>query len=340
MRRAFAGACLGLMAASSGCVARPRLDGPLPVRNQHPAQLTVLHMPPAQATTLPAGTLSGRIDFAYTSLFLEGADENGNGWEMDGEYLRVGTKLRLGLGRNLELATEVPIAHTTGGFLDSAVVDYHDVLGMPGQSRKIAPRNAYSISASKDGVEAWSVDRDDIELMDIPLHLTWQLLPAGEHQLGVALRGGVEFPTGSDERGYGNGELDTGLGILLDYRTSAIGLYGHAQHTFAGTPDQARAAGVGFADVTSLGLAAELPLSETLHAFAQIEWETSTLREIDLDLVARDQLLLWLGGRLRVAEHWGIELGLGEDLQGLVSPDFTLWLGGTWLPAASPKPGP
>ena len=337
MRRAFAGVCLGLLAASSGCVARPRLDGPLPVRNQHPAQLTVFHMAPASATTLPAGSLSGRLDLAYSNLFLQGSDSDGNSWIMDGEYLRAGTTLRLGLGKGFELLAEVPFGHTSGGFLDSAVIDYHDALGLPGQSRKMTALNAYSISASKQGTVAWTVDRQEVELMDIPLQLSWQMLPPGEDRLGVVLRGGVELPTGNDEKGFGNGELDTSLGVVLDYRFAGIGCYAHAQHTFAGTPDQSKRVGLEFADVTSIGLATELPLGDTLHAFAQIEWENSTLRGIDLPELTRDQLLLWLGGRLQVADHWGLEFGLGEDLQGLVSPDFTLWLGCTWLPG---RPAP
>jgi hypothetical protein len=307
------------------------------VRNQHPAQLTVFHMAPTAATALPAGTLSGRLDLAYSNLFLSGSDADGNSWIMDGEYLRVGTTLRVGLGAGFDLQAEVPVAHTTGGFLDSAVIDYHDAFGLPGQSRKMTALNAYSISASVNGTVAWSVDRSDIELMDIPLSLSWQLQPPGEDQLGVTLRGGIELPTGNDEHGFGNGEIDAGLGVLLDYRFDGIGCYAHAQHTFAGTPDQSRRVGLEFADVTSIGLATELPLSAALHAFVQLEWETSTLREIDLHELQRAHLLLWLGGRLRVAEHWGVEIGLGEDLQGLVSPDFTLWLGGTWLPGA-PSP--
>jgi len=334
---AFAGGCLGLLAASSGCVARPRLDGPLPVRNQHPAQLTVFHMAPAAATALPAGTLSGRLDFAYSNLFLSDSDAAGNSWIMDGEYLRVGTTLRMGLGGGFDLQAEVPVAHTSGGFLDSAVIDYHDAFGLPGQSRKMTPPNEYSISASKEGTVAWTVDQSDIALMDIPLQLSWQMLPPGEGRLGTTLRGGIELPTGNDEHGYGNGEIDAGLGVVLDYRFAGIGCYAHAQHTFAGTPDQAKGARLEFADVTSLGLATELPLSTALHAFVQFEWETSTLREIELPELQREHLLLWLGGRLQVAEHWGIEFGLGEDLQGLVSPDFTLWLGGTWLPG---RPAP
>ena len=201
MRRAFVGVCLGLLAASSGCVARPRLDGPLPVRNQHPAQLTVFHMDPAAATTLPAGTVSGRIDLAYSNLFLQDSDANGNRWTMDGEYLRVGTKLRLGLGGGFDVSAEVPVAHTTGGFLDSAVIDYHDAFGLPGQRRKENPHDEFEITASKDGTVAWTVEQRDLELMDIPLHITWQLLPPGEGRMGVAVRGGIELPTGNDERG-------------------------------------------------------------------------------------------------------------------------------------------
>ncbi len=336
MRSAFAGGFFVLVVVPAGCVARPRLDGPLPTRNQHPAQLTVLHMAPSAVTTLPAGAISGRVDAAYSNLFLNGGSGGGNTWRMDGEYLRVGTTLRVGLGGDCELAAELPVAHTSGGFLDDFIIGYHDFFGLPDQNRDQNPRDAYDITAQKDGNVAWSVDRENLELLDVPMQVTWQLVAPGDGRVGTAVRGGIELPTGNDDRGYGNGQLDASLGVLLEYRAGGVGWYGHAQHTLAGTPRQSRAVGLHFADVTSLGLGAELPLAENLNVLVQVEWETSTLRHLGFPAVASEQLLLWIGGRWLVTEHWGIEVAFGEDLYGFVSPDFTAWLGCAWLPGAAP----
>ena len=321
-----------LLFSAAGCVSEPAFAGPLPVRNQHPAQLTVLHLPPASASVLPAGAVAGRADAAYSNLWLSGQNAT-TSWHMDGEYLRAAASLRVGVGAGFELGIELPVAHTTGGFLDSFVIAYHDALGLPDQDRNGTPANEFEITARTGGQTAWSVERQDLALLDVPIAATWQATDPTQG-LGVALRAGVELPTGDDDRGYGNGELDAAVGILLEQKALGLGWYGHLQHTFAGTPDQTRAVGLRFADVTSAGLAAEVPLSDGLTALVQVEWETSTLRALDLPVVTRDQLILWVGGRMALDTGFDLELGFGEDLQGLVSPDFTVWAGMAWSPRA------
>ncbi|MBX3464180.1 MAG: DUF3187 family protein [Planctomycetes bacterium] len=323
--------------AAWGCVASPSLRGPMPVRNQHPAQLTVLHLPTAATGVLPAGRTALRADAAYSSLFLSGANDSGQTWYMDGEYLRVGLGTRVGLGANLELGAELPFAHTTGGFLDSFLIAYHDLFGMPDQGRDATPRDQFEIEAGDQGASTWRVDRDDAALLDVPLTLTWRLADANEG-LGLALRGGVELPTGNDRRGYGTGAFDYALGAVVEYRALGCGFYGHLQHTWAGTPASARDAGLRFADVSSVGLAAELPLEPWLCALLQVEAETSTLRHFGLPETDRYQVLLWAGLRFDLGAGWDLEVGFGEDLQTQVSPDFTAWLAMVWQPGGGGPP--
>ncbi|MGC6488195.1 MAG: DUF3187 family protein, partial [Planctomycetota bacterium] len=265
--------------AWTGCVQRPALRGPLPVRNQHPAQLLVMHLDPAGAGVLDAGATSLRTDFAYTSLFLFGASPAG-AWRMDGELLRAAVDAKVGLGHGLQLGLQVPFAHTTGGFLDSFIIDYHDLFGLPDQDRSDNPRDQFAVEASRGGQAVWSMERSSAELLDVPVHLAWQLAEPGERRLGLALRAGAELPTGDPGAGYGNGEVDAALGAVAEYRFGGVGCTAQVQHTFAGTPAQSRAVGFRFRDVTSAGLGFELPLREDLHLLVQAEWETSTLRDV------------------------------------------------------------
>lgn len=305
----------------------------MPTRNQHPAQLTVLHMDPAPANVLPAGQIAVRENLAYSSLWLRGGTA-ARQFEMDAESLRAATRLQLGLGAGLEFGVELPVAHTSGGFLDAFVIDYHSWFGFPDQARDTSPRNDFAIAARQNGQELWGVDADGFAWLDVPLQLTWQVVEAAENRPGLAVRGALELPTGDADRGYGSGGVDASVGMLLQHRTGPLAWYGHAQHTFASTPRATKRAGLTFADVTSLGGAVELPLGESLSALVQVEWETSTLRNFDLPVVSRDQLLLWVGGRLHLDSAWAVEIAFGEDLQGLVSPDFTAWLSVAWLPGA------
>ncbi|MBL8755502.1 MAG: DUF3187 family protein [Planctomycetes bacterium] len=324
-----------LVGLGAGCVPAREHFGPMPVRNQHPAQLTVLHMAPAEAAVLPAGGIELRADAAYSSLFLLGSG-NGKSWLMDGEYLRASTRARAGLGRDLELALELPFAHTSGGFLDGFLIDYHELFGFPDQNRDVNPQDDFAVEARRSGSTVWQVERDGFEWLDVPVVATWSALASRPNRPGLALRGGLELPTGDQDRGYGNGEVDASFGALADWRSDSVALFAHAQHTFAGTPAPARRQGLTFADVTSLGLAAELPLLEDVHAFAQVEWENSTLRNFGLPVSDRDQVVLWIGGRWQVDTNTGIEVGFGEDLLGKASPDFTAWLGFVWTPGARP----
>jgi hypothetical protein len=318
-------------------VAKPAFQGPLPVRNQHPAQLTVMHMPPARAAVLGPEGVQVRVDAAYSSLFLFGQTGN-RSWIMDGEYLRVGTGLRWGLGDGFEFAAELPFAHTSGGFLDSFLIDYHEAFGFPDQDRENFPKNEYDIEARQGSQTVWQVQRESIELLDVPLRLTKEVIAPGPERVGVAVRGGIELPTGNDERGYGSGKVEPSVGGLLEYDALGVSFTGHADYTWAGTPSPAKRSGLTFADVTALGVGAELPLANALHAFVQLEWETSTLRNFGLSVTDHDQLLLWVGGRWSASRTIGLEIGLGEDLASLVSPDFTAWFGMVWSPAAVGRP--
>lgn len=329
-------ACL-LGTSIAGCAGAPRLRGPMPVRNQHPAQLTVLHLPPAPVTVAPAGTVAARVDAAYSSLWLSGSGTGGRSWTMDGEYLRTALATRIGLGAGLEFGVELPFAHTSGGFLDSFVIGYHDTFGFSDQNRSGTAKDQFGIEARRNGATVWQVERSGYELLDVPLSLTWQATDPARG-LGIALRGGVELPTGAAARGYGSGETEFALGALLEQRALGCGCYGHLQHTFAGTPGQARRADFRFADVTSAGLGVEAPLHDGVEALVQVEWETSALRDLDIRVTRRDQWLLWVGLRLDLGRECDLELGFGEDLQGLVSPDFTAWLAMSWTPAAPARP--
>ena len=107
-----------------GCAVAPVFEGPLPVRNQHPAQLMVLHLDPISTQALQPGQVQVRADSTYSSMFLGGAG-SGNTFQMDGEILRTGIKTGVGLGHGLQLRAELPFAHTTSGVLDAFLIRFH-----------------------------------------------------------------------------------------------------------------------------------------------------------------------------------------------------------------------
>ncbi len=327
-------AVFAVLALWTGCVGPQHSYGPLPVRNQHPAQLTAMHLDPAPATPLRGGAIAARASAAYTSLFLAGVGA-GNALTMDGELLRTALQLRLGLGHDVELTAELPWLHTSGGVLDSFLIDYHALFGFPSQGRDTSPKNRFDVGADYQGQRVYGMTTEALMLADVPLSLCYGILPARLGSPGLALRAGIELPTGDADRGAGNGTADYAIGLAATWPLAFGTLHADVQHAFVGSPLRARAAGFEFADVTSAACALELPLLDDLSALVQTEWETSTLRRLAFDRADKEQMLLWLGGRLRLDRDLFVELSFGEDLIGFVSPDFTAWLGFAWLPGAA-----
>ena len=315
----------------AACSTETPFYGPLPVRNQHPAQLTVLHMDPRSAVTLDSGSLDVRADAGYTSLFQAGSS-GGDSIVMDGEILRTRLVGRVGLGDGWETWAELPFAYTTGGFLDDFLIDWHDFWGFSDQGRSSAPKNQWLVEARQGGVTAYEMnDPGGIELMDIPIGIAWNPEWFSDPSLDVLLRGAVELPTGDEDEGFGNGELDYSLGLVGEYRFEGWSLTAHVQHTFAGTPDQAQSAGLDFSDVTSFGVGAEVSLGPTTTGLIQTELESSTLRDLGVSEAEDEQWLLWIGGRQLLGKGFYLEVALGEDLSG-APPDFTAWLAVGWMP--------
>lgn len=310
---------IGSLAA---CAPLPRGLGPIPARNQHPVQLTVLHLDPVPAATLPAGEASVRLDTAYSSLWL-GGRANGNSFTMDGENLRAALDLRVGLAAGLELELGIPVGYASGGGLDSFVTGWHDFWGLPDQGRSDFPTDEFVVRAERGTATVYEQEANRLQVMDLPIGLRQELFASGPAH--VAARVAVELPTGDDDAGFGNGELDVAVGAIADLRWEDFGVYAHAHHTFAGTPGRAKAAGVEFRDVTALGLGVDYRVFASVTLHVQAEWETSTLRALGFDRVADPHLLLWSGLRAALGPKTFLELAIGEDLQAYISPDFSIW---------------
>ena len=333
-RAAARAATLTALAALLQACATPAdadFQGPLPVRSQHPVQLTVLHLDAAGARPLGASEAVLRFDAAYSSLWLTGAGDNGNAFTMDGELLRLAARVGLGLGHGFELRTEIPVLHAGGGFLDGFVEGWHDTSGLPDQERDTAPRDDFLVRAARGPSVVYELDRTGVALLDVPVELRWTFLPVTPARpFGAGVRAAVELPTGDSDRGHGNGGVDAALGaygeLELRQLPLPLSLTAHAGHTFAATPRRAERGGLSYRVVTAAGRGAELVVAEGLSLLAQTELETSALRGLDFHEVGDPQWLFWGGARIALGPRTWLEVGIGEDLSPFVAPDFTVWV--------------
>lgn len=262
---------------------------------------------------------------AYTSLFL-GGQAGLDTFRMDGEYLRTSFATRVGLGAGFDVEVEVPVAHATGGFLDEFVIGWHDFFGFPDQGRDKAVRDDFEVLATRNGQTVFEVQEHGLHLLDVPVVLGYELLPPGEAQPGLHLRGGVELPTGDEDSGYGSGGVDWMVGVSTEVHTGPVAWNLHLDHTFVGESSRARKAGAPLQDVTSGGVGLEWAVAPEWTWLAQVEYDRSTLRELALRRASDDQWLLWLATRFRLGDRLRVEIGFGEDLSQFIAPDFSAWL--------------
>lgn len=309
---------------SQGCGTLPRSCGPLPTRNQHPAQLLAAHLDPVPAQVLPAGEALVRFDNAYSSLWL--ISDNGptrNSLFLDAETWRTALGLRLGLGHGVELETQLPFGYASGGFLDSFVIGWHELFGLPGQGRSANPRDAFVIEADRQGNAALAVEPYELQLTDIPIGVRARVL--GDDAAALAVRGVVELPTGDQSAGFGNGGVDVALGLVGDLHLGDVWFFAHGHYSFVHTSAPARRAGLDLRDVAAVGAGGGWDVLPGLSLLVQTQWETSVLRDLGFPRAADNQWLLWSGFRVACSESCFLELGLGEDIGPFVSPDFTVW---------------
>lgn len=297
------------------------------VRNQHPVQLTTLRMTPTSARTLDAGSLELGLTTSYSSLFLQ-TEVGTNSYRMDGEILRAGLFTRYSPLNKLQVSIELPAAHTSGGFLDGFLENYHDAFGLNDGKRDEAPRNRFLVSAMQDDQSVYRMERRSVALLDIPIEAMWQFVEyRGVLNLDLALRAALELPTGDQQSGYGNGGIDYAVGALGEISWGPLALSAHIAHTTIATPDRARKAGLVYRDGISSGFGLEAALARDLSLLVQVEMDQCVLRNLRDVHTESDQWLLWVGFRTHISDDLELELSFGEDLTLNAAPDFTVFMG-------------
>ncbi|GEM_PF-4108268 len=190
---------------------------PIPYRNQSPIFLQFAGIQPTNVAALPRG--AGR--FAFTSNFsniFEYFATTTHEVRIDFEQLRQDFSYAVGLGDNWTFDVNVPLVHTSGGFLDRFVQNYHQMLGLPNGGRNLLPagQHAFYVRDLGTGADIYRVNPVKMGLGDIDVRLRHATLSETRHRPALGWFVTLEAPTGRKSQGLGNGALDYGFGILAD----------------------------------------------------------------------------------------------------------------------------
>jgi hypothetical protein len=302
--------------------------GPLPLRTNGPLLQEYLAFRPRRPVTAPPRENELRFVNTYSNIFEDGTGPKGS-VTLDGELLRSSVILRRGVAERTDIELELAAMFGTSGFLDVFIENWHDALGFANSGREDRPQFAYDMTVSAGGETVYDLEGDEVGFCDLPLTLTHALLEPRPGRIGLALQAAVEFPTGSESGGYGNGELDWGVALASEYELGAWVLGAGVSYVGRGRASAFEEAGLEVDDPLQGWLSTEWRCARTLSLVAVLRYEQSVSDDLGIEELSGEVLELDLGLVRDLPGGARLWLGFGEDLIAASGPDITLFLGVT-----------
>jgi Protein of unknown function (DUF3187) len=303
--------------------------GPLPVRNQHPFALTLLHLRPRRPVATPEGKFAAGADLAHTSIYeVDSAPKERVA--MDGELTRASARVRYGVGPRTDVEVEVAAIYGSSGFLDHLIDSFHKLTGLPNGGRDEADSDQFIMRLRRNGELLFDVEEDRVSFADVPVVVTHVVREEDERGPGVALRVGVELPTGSPERGAGNGGVDWAFGALAERSLGRWTLGWGVDVLLPEDPKSFRRAGVGLSDILALQFGTEMRWNDHTSLVGQAIWTSPMTRDFTLEEFNREILELALGVAWDGPGGSRFYAAFEEDAIAATGPDFGLALGVSW----------
>ncbi len=290
--------------------------GPLQTRNQFPLFLAL--NAPAIETASYEHSFSAAV--SYSSVYMV---RSSPAWSvnLDMEVAELNFRYRRDIFTLFELGIDIPIVSFNSGFMDDFLSSYHTTFGFSDYGRSGRPGNSFLYEVKKNGALVVRGDGGSVGIGDVRLAAKRALL---SDDPTVSLTADIELPTGSASKGFGNGSIDTGVGLLLDKRLSEkIKTYVNLGAVFPG--DLKARETVKLKNFVYGGVCVEAEVSKSLSLNGQVFAQSSPFPTTGISSIDRMAVLLTLGGRYTSGKN-SFELSFTEDPNTSGAPDFTIAL--------------
>lgn len=287
-------------------------EGPLQVKNQYPI---FLH---ADQQYLEKAAIENSMSYSLSHSSTYTVQQSGH-WtiNLDMEITEINFRYKRIIKDFVELNIDLPVVIMGPGFMDGFLEDYHDTFGFSDYGRSQRPNNAFLYEVRRNG-QLIVRGKSGTGIGDIRIALKKELLSL--EGLTVSIRGDLEVPVSSAEKGFSNGSLDAGASLLIDKSiTDSIMAYFNFGAVFPGDVK-----GHERLDIDNFihgGAAIEAELWEGLSVILQLQGQSAIYPQTDLLAVDRDAYLLAIGGRYESGAK-SFELSLTEDINTAGAPDF------------------
>lgn len=310
---------------------------PLRIVNLNP-----FHLPYRAPASLGACVLAPGASEVIASLdiasHMVGARSRAELLSIDGETWRPELALRRGFREGWEYFLELSsVSHVPGAF-DGFIETWHSVFGLPQGGRDSTPRGRLGIVYARDGVRRVDIDRETSSPGDLALGIGHAARPDFLANDGLAIRGAVSLPTGSEAALTGTGGLSAAVwaetsGVLLRPGGGRAWLYGAALGALAASPPEALS-GIAAGRFAAFGrLSVTWRALPRLSLTAQVDLRSSPYGRSSLAPLAGPIIMLGMGGRIELTPHTTLEVAVVED-DGWrrAAPDIGLHAALRWRP--------
>ncbi len=300
-------------------------SGPVSIVNQSPVQLLFLQPVPDKADTLPKGHGSIRLNTTITNTLVSQKSERYTA-VVDMEMIRTSLEVSYGVLPRLELGLSLPAANYYSGFMDKPILEVEKFFGDPRNIREKEDANQFACFVRKDGKVFISGSNNSTGMGDLVLRAKGKVWDEGDTLPGLSTRVSVKLPTGDKDRAFGSGEVDWGLGLLLQKDIDKISAYLNADVTFPG--DAFDDAGVSLREFYTVMFGAEYRFTPRFSALAQMNWITRPFKDTGLDMLDKRIVELLIGLSYCTKNGIFIQTGGVEDFFDSCESgaDFTFFL--------------
>lgn len=291
-----------------------RVSGPIPIVNQAPIQLLFLQPTPDRAETYPESRYSLSLNTAITNTLLWGKSGNYIGY-VDMEMIRTCLEVKYGILSGVEIGISVPFVYSSGGFMDRAILEFEELFNAVRNLREKEDRyeraNTYTYSVKKNDRAFIEGKENSAGLGDLALSVKGKIWDEGDRVPCLSARFSVKFPTGDEDRAFGSGEVDYGLGLLLQKTINRVTGYLNADVIFPGHAfEQVDVSVKTFCEIM---LGAEYKFSERFSGLTQLYYITRPFEGTGLDMLDRRMWNLLLGVSYFTKTGICVQGGLVED---------------------------
>jgi len=289
-------------------------EGPLQVKNLYPI---FLH---ADQPYIEKAGMESSMAYSLSHSSTYTVQTSGD-WiiNLDMEITELNFRYKRIIKDTVEFDIDIPVLIIGGGFMDGFLEDYHSAFGFPDYGRSRRPNNEFLYEVRKDG-DLLIKGKSGTRLGDIRLAVKKPFMTSDGFNLSV--KGDVELPVGNAKKGYGNGNIDAGLSVLLDKKiTDSIMTYVNLGAVFPG--DVRGHEKLNLKNFVYGGAGVEAVVRGGLSLLVQLQGQSPIYPATDLLAVDRDAYLLSIGGRYKTGKR-NFDLSLTEDINASGAPDFIL----------------